>query len=378
MKVAFLTNFLTHHQTPFCNSMYESLGDNFTLIVMRSADLEQKKLGYKELNDLYPFVVKVYEGEEKERKALSICEEADVVILGSAPEKYVKKRLEQNKLTFIYTERIFKKGLMYAFYPPMIKHMFRKFTYKRDKNQYYLCAGGYVARDINAFTHTPEKFFKWGYFPEMKEYPDIDEMIDKKERNSIVWVARYIDWKHPEIAVQVGKRLLNDGYNFTINMIGNGALLEEIAILIEKEGLSEHIHLLGGVDSDKVREYMERSEIHIFTSDRQEGWGAVLNESMNSACAVVANKDIGAAPFLLKDGENGFVYRTVDELYAKVRTLLDNPETRKEISKNAYKAIVNEWNSDIATERLLDLCNKLLRGEKTEYLRGPCSNSFIN
>ena len=49
---------------------------------------------------------------------------------------------------------------------------------------------------------------------------------------------------------------------------------------------------------------MEKSEIFLFTSDKGEGWGAVLNESMNSACAVVASHAIGSVPFLLKDGEN--------------------------------------------------------------------------
>ena len=37
----------------------------------------------------------------------------------------------------------------------------------------------------------------------------------------------------------------------------------------------------------------------------QEGWGAVVNEAMNSGCAVVADHMIGAAPWLIRQGENG-------------------------------------------------------------------------
>ncbi|MEE0945221.1 MAG: glycosyltransferase [Acutalibacteraceae bacterium] len=373
MKIAFLTNFLTHHQVPFCEIMYKKLGKDFHLIVMRSADEEQRKLGYKELNDLYPFVIKTYENELFANEAMHICEEADIVIWGSAPEKYVKKRLEQNKLTFVYTERIFKKSILYAFYPPMLRHMYKKFTRQRNKNQYYLCAGGYVSRDINMFTHTSNKFFKWGYFPETKMYEDVDALIESKKPNSIIWVARYIDWKHPEIPVEIARRLKKDGYDFKINMIGNGIMLDEITEIVKKNQLTDYINILGGISSDNVRSYMEKSEIHIFTSDRNEGWGAVLNESMNSACAVVANKKIGSAPFLVNNGENGFTYKNINELYKKVKYLLDNDEERKKISKTAYKTMTEEWNAEIATQRFLDLCNGLLENKCVEYRSGPCS-----
>ena len=375
MKLVFLTNFLTHHQTPFCDLMYKELGENFHLIAMRSADSEQKKLGYKELNDLYPYVIKAYEGEDD--KALALCDAADVVISGSAPRKYIEKRLKENKLTFIYCERFFKKGLKQILRPSTLFYMFKTFTMNRRKKQFFLCAGAYVAKDINPFVRTPKKFFKWGYFPEIREYNDANELINSKEKNSIIWVARYIDWKHPEIAIEIGKRLLNDGYDFKINMIGNGVMLDDMRRVVESEGLSKNIRILGAVDSDKVRGYMEKSEIHIFTSDRQEGWGAVLNESMNSACAVVANKDIGAVPFLIKDGENGFIYHDTDELYNKVKLLLGDAKMRKEVSKNAYKTIAFEWNAKIATERFLKLCSALLSGGKTEWTKGPCSNSFV-
>jgi len=380
MKIAFLTNFLTHHQTPFCNAMYSKLGEDFHLIVTRPTASEQKKLGYNELNDIYPYVIKTYESKDSEEKAFDICECADVVIYGSAPYKYIEKRLNQDKLTFIYTERIFKKGMIYALYPPMIKHMLKRFTSKRKKNQYYLCASAYTAKDINLFTHTPDKFFKWGYFPETRNYDDVDKIIESKEPNSIIWVARYIDWKHPEIAVEIGNRLKRDGYNFKINMIGNGPLLEEIKNKIAEKNLNDQINVLGGIPSDEVRSHMEKSEIHIFTSDRNEGWGAVLNESMNSACAVVANKAIGSVPFLIENNKNGLVYKdgNIDDLYNKVKWLLDNSTERKNLSRNAYSTIVEEWNALKAVDKFIYTSENLLYNTTQPTLfcdYGICSNA---
>jgi glycosyltransferase involved in cell wall biosynthesis len=98
---------------------------------------------------------------------------------------------------------------------------------------------------------------------------------------------------------------------------------------------------------------------------------------MNSACAVVACKDIGAVPYLIKDGINGYVYNYGDfkTLYQNVKSLLDNNEKRKEISVNAYKTITEEWNAKIAAERVLKLIDSY-NGKSLDlemFKEGPCS-----
>jgi glycosyltransferase involved in cell wall biosynthesis len=45
--------------------------------------------------------------------------------------------------------------------------------------------------------------------------------------------------------------------------------------------------------------------VFIFTSDRNEGWGAVLNEAMGSGCAVVAADLIGSVPYLIEHKKMG-------------------------------------------------------------------------
>ena len=121
---------------------------------------------------------------------------------------------------------------------------------------------------------------------------------------------------------------------------------------------------------------MEKSAIYLFTSDRQEGWGAVLNEAMNSGCAVVANSAIGAVPFLLKDKVNGFIYEDglIDKAYQKVKLLIENNELRSKVSINAYETMKDIWNPKIAAERLLQLVDSIMGHSNTElYNEGPCS-----
>ena len=151
--------------------------------------------------------------------------------------------------------------------------------------------------------------------------------------------------------------------------------------MVSEYNLENEVHMLGSMKPEQVRKYMEQSQIYLFTSDRNEGWGAVLNESMNSACAVVASHAIGSVPFLLKDGENGLIYKDGDEedLYRKVKMLLNNPDLCQQYGKQAYFTIVDEWNAETATKRFLNLSQAILNEniKPDLILDGPCSKADI-
>lgn len=124
---------------------------------------------------------------------------------------------------------------------------------------------------------------------------------------------------------------------------------------------------------------MEQSEIFVFTSDRNEGWGAVLNESMNSCCAVVANEAIGSVPYLIKDGYNGYIYAdgNFEDMYEKVTSLLESSEKRLLLGKNAYATIINEWNADVASSNFIKLYNHIRNGESTNEIGdAPCAADY--
>jgi glycosyltransferase involved in cell wall biosynthesis len=97
---------------------------------------------------------------------------------------------------------------------------------------------------------------------------------------------------------------------------------------------------------------MEKASVYLFTSSRKEGWGAVLNESMNSGCAVVASYDAGSVPFMVRDGENGFTFNNKKDLFKKTEKLLADDELRKKLGKNAYITVRDKWNAELAAERL--------------------------
>ena len=361
MKIVLVSNYFNHHQKPFCEELYKRAGVEFSFIATGVMRQERKKLGYAQ-NDIPEYVLDAHEDTEKQQRARRMINAADVVIAGAAPEELLSERLRAGKLIFRYTERPFKKEISPA---RRAYHAVRfRCRDRGDRNVYLLCAGAYAAEDFASMGMYRGHMFRWGYFPEVREY-DPEHLLEDKKQNTILWCGRFLDWKHPDDAIEVARKLRDNGYVFHLNMIGTGTMEAELKQLVEDYDLAGCVHFLGSMPPDRVRFYMEEAGIFLLTSDRQEGWGAVLNEAMNSACAVAAGDCVGAASFLIKDGVNGLVYPSTDTdtLYDRVRALLRDPAEQKRLGYSAYQTILSLWNHKTAAERLLELSNRLLAGE---------------
>jgi glycosyltransferase involved in cell wall biosynthesis len=379
LKVSFFSNFLNHHQIPFSNEMYRLLGKDYTFVATEKIPQERLDLGYKDVSNQYGFAINSYQSEENEKRCMQLALESDVVIIGSAPENFVNERIKQGKLTFRYSERLFKKGTWRIINPRGMRSLYLAHTrYRKRSNVHILCASAYTPVDMHLLHAYPGRMWKWGYFPQVNDH-DMDELYSRKAANipRLLWAGRFLDWKQPEKAIKVAKRLKESGIDFRLDFIGIGPKENDLKYMTEKYSLGDEISFLGVMSPDMVRKHMEEANIFLFTSNQQEGWGAVLNESMNSGCAVVANRHIGSVPYLIKDGQNGFSYNNDRELYERIKDLLDNPLLTRGMGESAYKTMVKEWSPSVAAERIIQLSQALLNGNESSDLfpAGPCSRA---
>lgn len=379
MTVAFFSSTLNHHQLPFSIEIEKVIGKgNFTFIASLPLSSERRKLGYPDLNHNYDFVLRSYECDENYKKACQIAEEYDIVIFAVAPEKLIRKRILLNKITFRYQERLFKTSRLNALSPRVILHIIRNHVIYKKYPLYMLCASAYTAGDYRIFGAYKEKCFKWGYFPPFKEY-DLSEILKHKNVGcvKILWVGRFLKLKQPEHAILVAKYLMVRGFSFSLNIIGAGPEESNIKRLINDNKLQSYVSITGAMEPEMIRKEMEKSDIFLFTSNSQEGWGVVLNEAMNSACAVVANKKIGSVPYLINDGINGYFYKDIEDLSQKVEFLLNDSNLRKSFSVKAYETIAHQWNACIAAQRLVELFQRLIEGNSVfSYKEGVLSKDF--
>lgn len=374
MKVVFVSNYLNHHQIPFCTYMKNHC-DQFDFI---ASDIESIQ-GYQEISN--SDYVCIY-NEENKSSIIEKILQADFVIFGSSPHELIQLRMAENKLSFLYSERFYKKGVWRRWNPRTLIKLYDRIIKYRRSSMYVLCASAFLPYDLKLIGFPLNKCYRWGYFPEVVHY-DFDSLYNKKKRVdgkiSLIWVGRLIELKHPEVVIKLTEYLKNAGYLFEFTIIGDGPMRSSLQKNINEKKLADYIHMVGSKNQKEVREYMEQSSIFLFTSARGEGWGAVLNEAMSCGCTPVCSHTIGSVPFLIRNNENGLIYQYGNQhsIVSAVKKLLDDPERCKKMGRNAYQDMVSPWNAEIAAKRLLILGSNLLSGNESEYESGPCSKATL-
>lgn len=374
MKVVFVSNYINHHQIPFSDEMYKKLNGNYIFIQTEPMEEERIRMGWGVELKQIPYLRLFYEEEEACRRSIL---DSDLVIFGGTErEELLRPRLRAGRPVIRYSERLYREGQWKAVSPRGLLHKYNDHTKYRGKNVWLLCSGGYVASDFQLVRAYPGKMLKWGYFPQFKKFTEGElpnETVTEELR--VLWAGRFLPLKHPEYAVLAAKRLRSMGTPFRIDMVGAGEREEEIRRMLREEGLEDRVSLHGFLPPERVRGMMENAHIFLFTSNRLEGWGAVLNEAMNSGCAVTAGSAAGAVPFLLRHGENGLVYRDGDEaeFLDYVERLASDGELRKRLGRQAYRTVERLWNPARAASALLSFAEGALEGRPRMAEEGPCS-----
>lgn len=360
MIVAFASNYLNHHQLPLALAFYNRPDITYYFLAFEPMSQSRIQMGYEDMNDEYPFVIKAYESTEQKQKALQIIQMADIFI-SSISDEHIRLRLNAGKRVYRFSERFYKtygkKTLRTSsihFFLSAIKHVlpFSK------KDVVYLAASAYLTNDLQRFVRAKNTVLRWGYFPNHQIISQQEIIAAKNKGGKIkcLWVGRLIRWKHPEIALESFINVAKNNENLELTIVGEGPMECELKNIVKRDGLSEKVTFKKFMNFEKVRKEMLGSHIFLFTSDESEGWGAVLNEAMDSGCACIASLSAGSTPFLIKNGVNGYAYAWDDRqtLIRHLTLLINNYDLRTEMGVWARETIEKEWNAENAATKLLE------------------------
>ncbi len=304
MKLTIVSNYINHHQIPMSDALYRKLGADFAFIQTSRMEEERIRMGWGSEVSSIPYLKLYY--EEQERCARLLLDSDIVVFGGVEDERYIKPRLNAGKIVIRASERLYREGQWKSISPRGRKKKYEDHTRYADAPVYLLCHGAYVASDFNIVHAYPGKKYVWGYFPAVNTY-DLDTLFFRKLHYDqggrpevrILWAGRFMKLKHPEYAVRAARYLQRRQISFHLCLQGQTAS-GHLGVILRRDaqGVSGFGHGVGDLFAgghgfqppQNVRRFMEESDIFLFTSNHLEGWGAVLNESMNSACAVVAGR----------------------------------------------------------------------------------------
>ncbi len=376
MKVVLLTNMVSHHQMDFARAMAKLLGgDSFRAVFLKTVPEERlvmKWLGDDDFNE--PFIIRFWQSDKTKMEARRWIDQADVVIQGHFPIRYVRERIKQGKLTFAKQERFWKK-------PPAIRRritrlprLYRNYWSVNRENYHFLAIGARAAQDLNELGIFKGRSWKFGYFMDTPEYQAREQ---REDAISLLWCASFIPVKQPHKALEIVRGLRERGMAVHLTMIGDGELRSSIEHLVRQSGMSGYVTLTGWQQPEEVKRHMVGSDLFLMTSHRGEGWGMVVNESLSCGCAVMATRESGAAPWLVEHGKSGFLYcgealgNCLDEVAATRRDQLLN------MGRLGHQRMMDQWSAQVAARRVIDLSAKLLDGGMESARRlfrdGPCS-----
>jgi glycosyltransferase involved in cell wall biosynthesis len=378
MKIAFCSNFLSSHQRPLCDAIYESTGSNFRFIASKPLSETRKSMGWKE--EVVPYLIRSYTDGASYQEALDYVTDADVLIISGDDENEFLKIAIKNPQMIIFrcSERPYKNGRWRMLSPKGLIIRWNSYYKYPRRNLYMLCCSAYAAGDYALLGSYLARCYKWGYFTKV-EAKDVETTIAQKKENFIFWAGRLLDWKQPELALVVASYLKKRNISFQMSLAGDGPMRQRLQDQISALGLSDYVQLVGMLSQEEIRHQMQCASIFLGTSNYQEGWGAVIGEAMSCACAVVACDAMGAVPFLIRDGQNGYTFRNGNKykLCQSVEKLIGDKHLRCQIGMRAYETMTTLWNPNIAAERLLQLVETIKSENSIVFQDGPCSKAHI-
>ncbi|MBD1378853.1 glycosyltransferase [Metabacillus arenae] len=157
----------------------------------------------------------------------------------------------------------------------------------------------------------------------------------------IVTVGRLSKEKGQDLAIKALSMLRKEGYDVRWYCVGDGFDRKEYEKLIEHYNLSNDFILLGS--SPNPYPFIVKADIYVQTS-RHEGYCLTLAEAKCLQKPIVTTNFIGAYE-QLKNGHNGLIVNcNVDDIYQKVKYLIDNPEQRNKLIENLSRTNLDTTN----------------------------------
>jgi len=375
MKIVYFFNTINPHNLPLAEALFNNeKTTSLTFIFMDQINDERKKLGW---NSDYNFTNSLNFSKNK-NLCIDLINDCDVLIYGSNPGyfKYVNRRIKNNRLTYCFSERLFKYTILQFLYPKyFIRYLTEIIFPSYKKNFFFLAASSYLKYDLKRIFAFTGRVINFGYFPRVEYINELEKKeVFKRKKINILWAGRLLKWKNLFKLITILEEVSQINKHFDFTIVGTG----KQKVMLEKKVKNSvlKINFYHGLEYTKLRTLMLNSHIGFLTSSFKEGWGVISNEFLNSNCILFTNYQSGSSQTLVKNNFNGLIININNKETCKsiILKVLNNIQYYEEVAKNGYLSIINLWNPTNAAQRLINFSFKYIKGDKLDYFQdGPFS-----
>ena len=196
------------------------------------------------------------------------------------------------------------------------------------------------------------------------------ELGIRESETVIGFVGSMVQYEGLDYLLEAVRRLCESGVdNIRLLMVGDGAEFENLVELVDEYELGDKVIFTGRVPHEQVERMY--SLIHIAPFPRK---GQLVCEMVSplkpfEAMAMekaVISSDVAALAEIVDDENTGLLHGKddVDDLAACLKRLIDSPELRKTLGKNAREWVVRERDWRILGERVGDIYASLVETDR--------------
>ena len=184
-------------------------------------------------------------------------------------------------------------------------------------------------------------------------------------QSRILTVGRLVPRKGQSYLIEAVRRLVAEGYDIKLIIIGNGPEKERLLTL--GKGLDLEIH--SDLPEDEVNKAYQKADIFVLPSitddqGEKEGLGMVLFEAINYHLPVVAFAN-GGIKEVIVDDETGILLpeKDVDGLVEAIKKLLSDSQYRTELIERAYIKIKERFSTETFIKQQVQVYDSILKRE---------------
>lgn len=175
-------------------------------------------------------------------------------------------------------------------------------------------------------------------------------------RPRVLFAGSLLPFKQPHLMLEAALRFPQADFAIA----GGGIMAEELREAVQAQNLA-NVFLLGPLSAEALRKEYQRADVFLFPS-KWEGSPKVILEAAASGLPVIARSDYN--PETVIDGETGFVVECNDQLYARLRELLDNTELRNRLGASG-RLHSEKFDWDLITRKWESIFLRLASGMQT-------------
>ncbi|MDO4500226.1 MAG: RecX family transcriptional regulator [Erysipelotrichaceae bacterium] len=187
----------------------------------------------------------------------------------------------------------------------------------------------------------------------------------KDDEKLLVFVGRIAKEKSLDQVIRAFKQVKDNDLKVKLLVVGDGPSIDELKNLKDELGLNDCIYFAGKKPFTDVPIYYQAADGFISAST-SETQGMTYIEALASGLVVLAHYD-EVLEDILKEGENGFFFETIDDIYKSISKFANlDKDTVKEMSIKAEKS-VKQYDSKYFQESSIRLYEEAIENYKYSY-----------